>query len=361
MDKTDSKFEYDMRMRCAVRSCAGIIYGTQYDGKFIVKMNPDDGSSDFLKGIDSNCLSGVFGTCDENSIYIPSFFGEVTMRYSIAENKVEFLPLGMEKISDVMSALSFVTVFEDKLYIFATFSNEVYITDLLRGSVSSAPICIKKEKGEPGEIYSSNGIRQGNRVFLFSPFYNGIICFDLTQMKSELYRSDSFFRFKCGVKNRNDFYFLSDEEGIYKGKVSGGNIQTELLIPKEKYCEGGSLGKIDTNIWLLPGHGSTIKIYNFDTREIKNYTNIPDDHKYLLYTDDYLKYELYFETEEKYYFWNFVQTHYLEIDKRSGSCRWVKPVMNDSKENIHCFLEGLNPLQERDVGLEGFISLITKV
>lgn len=160
--------------------------------------------------------------------------------------------------------------------------------------------------------------------------------------------------------DKEDFLILSNDGGLVRW-VEGSNHLETIVEPVEEQRVDYFLefAVTERNIWLLPMRGEHIYVYEIQDRTLRKYDGYPQDFSYLgsKGREKFLKG---CEYKNKIYFGMHSASHFLVIDKKTGSAEWIAPIF---PSEVDAYLFRMNhglrlSKNEGTVSLEIFLGAI---
>lgn len=303
------------------------------NNKVICIDNPDGYNSKEWSGADNILLYN-------QKIYFFEQNGKRIMEYSVTDKKTRYFDLNLQAY--LYFNYAYCTIWDNRIYIFPSFINEIIIVDLQTGKImKKEKFCddlyyiFNKEKincipgtdlNFPYRLFSC-GCQVKNTIWIFTEKSQKVIKFDLLTEKIEQYILPRMIK-GCvhAVWKNKKFYLLSLEGFVYVWKYEKNEI--EMLYDEKKNCQYPYFHRIavtDKNIWLIPFFGDDIYIVDKMTKKYSFYNEYPKD---FCYFGGYERCRFYGYSEDKnnYYFAMHSANYLLIIDKLTGKEKWIKPI-----------------------------------
>ncbi|WP_196606667.1 hypothetical protein [Pectinatus frisingensis] len=248
--------------------------------------------------------------------------------------------------TDVLPNASCAVIYNHRLYIFPRFDTKIIVFNIQDKKIekyiqiSNIVYNHKKNFNIETALFPC-GMHIKNSVWLFSPYCDSIVQYNLILNKMFIYKYPIDTGKCIDVSFFNDDFYILD---------IGGNIikwspltQKQNIVMKtgKPYPAFGRVVVTEKNIWVLPAEENEIIFFDHLISKLVVYDEYPLNFHYILRFEHQSKYFRGCDDKEWYYFAMCASNYMLTINKYTGKAHWIKPIPVPWSERRK-FLERLN-------------------
>ena len=290
--------------------------------------------------------------------------------YDPVHEAYEMFPLHFQQYVTDRNNFSFATIFQSEVFVFPCFDATLYRYQMDTHEVRSEDLpisCPPASEGERPVACIEAVCRVGNKVFLFAGHLRQMIVYDLRTWEAECLplsvniHSDDVL---TDVSYRNGcFYLLTMRGNVFRLSLSkDGTVDCEAFL-----CEGADVESCqrilatDKNLWILPGIGTKIFVYDFDSGKLEEYRDYPNGFAYELFHPVQYKFFFGCEHEDAYIFSMCAENRILVVHRDTGHAEWKMPgVLSEKEKNryLRAFVKANRVTENLRFPLEKFLSVI---
>lgn len=303
--------------------------------------------------------SGTDGLiCEKDIIYRVDFNAQGIHKYNLIEKKYEYIKFDFQ----CKRGENFAVIFANKQYIyfFMIGNGVVYKLDTKTEKIYRIN---KISQLLECDTLITNGIKIGNRVWLFSSNNSQIIEYDMDSDECYLYNLPVDVKGCIDVMFYEEvFWILDNNYRILTWNHITGNVQ--VWWKDDKYIGFNYYAKIvvtENKVYLLPSLCEDIIIIDKWSRKISKLDAYPKDFKYLAY-DNWSKFLGYSDDKTVRYYSMRSANYILKINLRTSQLDWIRPIRPTQIEKYlyHLYMGENKVIMEQDEFLREYITLVTK-
>ena len=322
-------------------SCVKIgneLYCTTIAEKILMKINLLSGKLTLLSRLSPTWNGAWFYALYSNFLYMPARNCSCIEKYDTISEMHQTIEWENTNHNSWDCGYTGCFAYQDKLYISPRYDDKIIIYDVKEDRFvdpfilgANCDNLTKKDNEEPTEIYT-RALMADNRIWLFPRSQGDIHIYDMdTGNAEQIPLPKKIDGCKEVIFHAGVIYIMDWAERLY------------VWNEKEDYarCVFDSLcsapyfqtfAVTDRNIWLLPGIGTDIYIYNLISGKARIYGEYPADFRYEPLADGVSKYRECAFDENKYFVPNQTGNMVLTIDKTTGSGTWIVPALPSPAE-----------------------------
>lgn len=293
-------------------------------------------------------------------LYIKEHFGKNLVEYSIKENKCRYIDLKGEKNN--YSHYSYMTKYNDCIYLISAFSNELVRVYLATGKIEKEYIVDKSEmafKSLSAFPSFSCCYRDNDILWLFSECGKYVMKYCLNNGQKIV---KSLF---CELEQCIDVAF---EDGIFYLLDKSGDVflwnkatnYSERIITFEQDVSCSRIICTEKRLWIFPSVDTEIYFYDKEKKNVEKYEEYPQGYDFIISKSEiaWSKYYHFVENEEYYFLSMQAYNKIVMLEKKTGKCYWIDPILPSEEEELEYVLNNKKyPLRERSCLVKNILRL----
>lgn len=285
----------------------------------------------------------------ENVLYAIDMKGYWIAELVLGEQNYRYYEIGCHK-TDIGNE-AYICVWNKKIYLFANDGPEVTVFDTVTKKVKKDKIRSWDEGKEP--IFDFGFTENDGFAWLFGGAISAYVKYDLEKNKiievHSLPRTEQIM-FAC--RAGKDILVLSANTVYQVNK----EVVVLFTVPEKERLT--KLCLTEKNIWILPGNGEHIYLYDLGAGKCEKYNEYPSDFEYDIH-EGWGKYTSYCEDETAYYWVMRSNNYFLRIEKKTGEGVWIYPQYTDKEHLLKkYYFEGGRAMSEKVVPLDMYLRWI---
>lgn len=330
------------------------LLGYADDGGILMKIDKQTGETEYLGArgglipidwwsTNKFCIVG-------NTIFFSEYIGKRLAGWERVENKLTIYPLNMKFYNSLYPMVSALECYGDKLYIFPSINDEVFIYDINKNELKSIKILGGIEVELEKRLFWAS-VRIENVEYLFLGNEGKVVRFNLISNNVSIMQLDielGEIRQVQYQKETDTIYILTRTSDIYQWNKSNDKIKCIVSGKKHEPDRLGGIYRMlvaGSKIYYFSLESESVCFYDMQTKTTYIFSK-PDDLKKNKWTTVVYDFFNYCEDQEYYYLVSAIFNYMLKISKYSGDAFWVKLISMGCNERMKFLMDNNEQLVE---------------